>query len=57
MTTNFMAPEAYVLEALIKAWATEQSDFYLRNSVGAAYHKYQQCGLKGATNLFCTGWG
>lgn len=56
MTTNLMAPEAYVAEALIDAWAQGRSGEEVRQSAGRAYHEYQQCGLKGATRLFQTGW-
>jgi hypothetical protein len=28
----------------------------IRAKIGAMYHKIHKCGLKGATNLFHTGW-
>jgi hypothetical protein len=56
MTTNLMAPEAYVLEGIVDSWAMMESGGAIRKSAGAAYHAYQQCGLRGATNLFSTGW-
>ncbi len=56
MTTNLMAPEAYVVDALIDAWAAQKEGDEIRKAAGLAYHKYQQCGVKGATNLFRTGW-
>lgn len=56
MTTNLMAPEAYVLQGLVDSWAMEQEGEEIRRSAGAAYHAYQKCGLKGATRLFSTGW-
>ena len=56
MTTNLMAPEAYVAEALIDAWVNLKPEHEIRTSAGAAYHQYQQCGLNGATNLFKVGW-
>lgn len=56
MTTNLMAPEAYVMEALVNNWALGKDGETIRKSVGAAYHKYQKCGLNGATSLFSTGW-
>lgn len=56
MTTNLMAPEAYVLEGVLDSWAMGESGAAIRKSAGAAYHAYQKCGLKGATNLFSTGW-
>ena len=55
-TTNYMAPEAYVLEALIDSWAKLNSSANMRKSAGKAYNKYQKCGLKGATRLFRGGW-
>jgi hypothetical protein len=55
-TTNFLAPEAYVLEALVNSWAQLLNSAEVRTNAGAAYHKYQKCGLTGATKLFKTGW-
>ena len=53
-TTNLLAPEAYVMEALILSWSEGKSSAEIRNRVGAAYHKYQKCGLNGAKKLFKT---
>ena len=55
-TTNLMAPEAYVLAAAIEGWANKESDEAVRARAAAAYHKYQNCGLKAAHRLFATGW-
>ena len=55
-TTNYMAPEAYVLEAIVNAWARLASAESIKKSAGKAYHKYQKCGLRGATRLFQAGW-
>lgn len=55
-TTNFMAPEAYVLEAIVNSWSDLKSPAEIRAAAGAAYHKYQKCGLNGATKLFKAGW-
>ncbi len=55
-TTGLMAPEAYVMRAVLDAWGGGKSPATIRTSAGAAYHKYQKCGIKGATNLFKTGW-
>lgn len=55
-TTNFMAPEAYVVAALIDAWALQKEETAIRKEAGKAYHKYQKCGIRGATNLFEVGW-
>ena len=56
MTTNLMAPEAYVLNSLIDWWVEENPNRDPVEMAGAAYHKYQKCGLRGAKKLFCTGW-
>lgn len=55
-TTNLMAPEAYVLSAAIDGWMNKESDEQVRARAAAAYHKYQNCGLKAANKLFATGW-
>lgn len=55
-TTNLMAPEAYVLSAAIDGWMNKESDEQVRARAAAAYHKYQNCGLKAANRLFATGW-
>ena len=55
-TTNLMAPEAYVLSAAIDGWVNKESDEAVRARAAAAYHKYQNCGLKAANRLFATGW-
>lgn len=55
-TTGLMAPEAYVMRAVLDAWGGGKSGAEIRLAAGAAYHKYQKCGIKGATNLFKTGW-
>ena len=56
MTTNLLAPEAYVLESVIESWAELKTEEEIRSSAGAAYHKYQKCGIEGATELFKYGW-
>lgn len=55
-TTNLLAPEAYGMEAVIDSWAMLEDGKMIRSKVGAMYHKIHKCGLKGATNLFHTGW-
>ena len=55
-TTNLMAPEAYVLSAAIEGWAKKENDEAVHARAAAAYHKYQNCGLKAANRLFSTGW-
>jgi len=56
MTTNLMAPEAYVAAALVDSWVQQYEEEQIKHEVGKAYHKYQQCGIKGATRLFKNGW-
>lgn len=55
-TSNLMAPEAYVAAGIIDGWASGQTGPDLRTAAGRAYNQYQKCGLRGATNLFYTGW-
>ena len=55
-TTNLLAPEAYVMDALITSWAKDQKGETIRTSVAQAYNKYQKCGLRGAKALFKSGW-
>lgn len=55
-TSNLMAPEAYVVSGLVDAWAAGLPDANIRQAAGQAYHNYQKCGLRGATNLFYAGW-
>jgi len=55
-TNNLMAPEAYVLNGFVEAWATQKSDSQIHASVAQAYHEYQKCGVKGAGRLFRVGW-
>ncbi len=55
-TSNLMAPEAYVVEGLINSWLELNSESEIRTNVGQAYHKYQKCGIRGATSLFYSGW-
>lgn len=56
LTTNLLAPEAYVLHAVLDAWINDKSPAEIRKAAGQGYHNVQKCGLRGATNLFCTGW-
>lgn len=55
-TTGLMAPEAYVLKAALDGWILSESGKQIRRRAAEAYHKYQHCGLKGAMNLFASGW-
>jgi len=55
-TTNLMAPEAYVSEAVFRAWSNLATDEELRLAAGMAYNEYQKCGVRGATKRFAAGW-
>lgn len=55
-TTHLMAPEAYTLEAAIDGWVNNESGKQIDERAAQAYHKYQNCGIKGARNLFTTGY-
>lgn len=52
LTTGFMAPEAYTLDAAVRAWASGDEPYRVRDKAAAAYHKYQKCGLEAAKRLF-----
>lgn len=54
LTTGLMAPEAYTLDAALRAWARGEPSANVREAAAQAYHAYQQCGLRGARGLFTT---
>jgi len=51
-TFSFMAPEAYVLEAVARGFANQASEAELRSSAGAAYAKYQRISAKAGKAVF-----
>ncbi len=55
-TTHLMAPEAYTLKSAIDGWILNEAGTLIKERVSRIYHKYQKCGLKGARNLFTTGF-
>ncbi len=55
-TTHLMAPEAYTLKAAIDGWVLNESGKQIDERAAQAYNKYQKCGIKGARNLFATGF-
>ncbi|HPE56152.1 MAG TPA: hypothetical protein P5514_11130 [Bacteroidales bacterium] len=55
-TTHLMAPEAYTLKAAIDGWIENESGEQIKERAAQAYHKYQKCGIKGARNLFSSGF-
>jgi hypothetical protein len=55
-TTNLMCPEAYTLDAAIDSWIINDLPAVTREKAAQVYHQYQKCGIKGARNLFATGF-
>lgn len=55
-TTHLMAPEAYTLKAALDGWLLDETGQQIDERAAQAYHKYQKCGIKGARNLFTTGF-
>jgi hypothetical protein len=55
-TTHLMAPEAYTLEAALEGWIKNESGAQIAERAAQAYHKYQNCGINGARNLFLSGF-
>jgi hypothetical protein len=55
-TTGLMAPEAYVIEAALAGWATNETGEQIRERAAKAYDQYQHTGPKAAIHLFATGW-
>lgn len=55
-TTHLMAPEAYTLHAIIDSWMNNKTGKEADEAAAQAYHKYQKCGIRGARNLFTTGF-
>lgn len=51
-TYSFMAPEAYVLEAVARGFANGASEEELRSSAGVAYAKYQRISDKAGKSVF-----
>jgi len=55
LTTGFMAPEAYTLDAAAAGWLAREGPAAIRERAAQAYRKYQQCGLDAARKLFDCG--
>ena len=55
-TTHLMAPEAYTLSAAIEGWLLLEDGEQIAERAAQAYNKYQNCGIRGARNLFVTGF-
>lgn len=54
LTTNFMAPEAYVLDAAVRSLLLDGSLETSRRCAALAYSRYQKCGIRAANRLFTT---
>ena len=50
-----MAPEAYVLEAVLAGWVRGEPSGRIHQRAAVAYDRYQKCGLRGASRLFYSG--
>ena len=55
-TTHLMAPEAYTLKSAIDGWLKNESGDQIEERAAQTYNQYQKCGLRGARNLFTTGF-
>lgn len=56
LTTGLMSPEAYSLKSALDGWLLNETGQQIRERAAQAYHKYQNCGIKGARGLFTTGF-
>jgi hypothetical protein len=57
VVTNYsLYPGGFILEGIIDKWATFEGDEKIRQEAGNAYHRVKKCGLKGARNIFHSGW-
>ena len=52
LTTGLMAPEAYTLDAAIRAWVGGGTPAATRDAAAAAYRRYQGCSVAAALRLF-----
>lgn len=55
-TTGLMAPEAYTLRDAITGWLLNETNAQIKERAAQSYNKYQKCGIRGARNLFATGF-
>ena len=55
MTTGFMAPEAYTLDAALWTWLAGNNDLQVRQAAAEAYARYQKIDLPAAQRLFAGG--
>ncbi|MBW2699520.1 MAG: hypothetical protein JRF33_01765 [Deltaproteobacteria bacterium] len=52
LTTNLMPPEAYTLDATLKAWFEGKNARQSREAGNRAFVKYQKCSIRAARRLF-----
>lgn len=55
-TTHLMAPEAYTLKSANDGWMIEETGKQIEERAAQTYNEYQKCGIRGARNLFTTGF-
>ena len=55
-TTHLMTPEAYTLKAAIDGWILNETGTQIEERAAVEYNRYQKCGMRGARNLFTTGF-
>ncbi len=55
-TRSLMAPEAYVISAIINSWANMEDERSVFLSAASAYSTYQKCSLNAGKSIFKTGW-
>lgn len=56
MTRHLLAPEAYVMAAVVEGWSRLEQEGQVRTRAAQAYADYQKCGFKGASGIFYSGW-
>lgn len=54
LTTGLMAPEAYTLDAAVRAWIGGGAGAAVREAAAVAYDTHQRCGVRAARRLFWT---
>ncbi|HEX2898767.1 MAG TPA: hypothetical protein VHS96_03510 [Bacteroidia bacterium] len=55
-TTNLLAPEAYIMRAIIDTWAMLKSGEEIDLAAAQGNTTYQKCSLAASNRLFRTGW-
>jgi hypothetical protein len=52
-STHLMAPEAYILHAILDAWINGKENHEIRDAAAQTYRHYQKCGLQAARKHLC----